>query len=200
MVRWAMAVDLKRCIGCNACAVACKSENGTPPGVFWKRVLDTEVGTYPFAQREFVPLGCNHCGNPPCETICPTGATYKRPDGIVMVDYDRCIGCGACVIACPYQVRFVWETKGGYFGEELTPFEEVKYAEFRRGTVQKCNFCYTRLERGLAPACVESCIARALYYGDLDDPESPLHRVLRERNSYRPREELGTEPGLYYLT
>jgi len=195
-----MAVDLRRCIGCNACVMACKMENGTPPGIFWVRILEREEGRYPYARRLFFPLRCNHCAEPPCETICPTGATYKRFDGLVLIDYDKCIGCGACMIACPYQVRYRWEDRRGYYGQTLTPFEEVAYKKFRRGTVQKCTFCVHRLDQGLAPACVQSCPTGALIYGDLEDVESPIHQALRRRHYFRPREELGTEPGLYYLT
>lgn len=199
-VRWGMAVDLKRCIGCNACVLACKAENGTPPGIHWMRVMEKEEGKYPFARRLFFPLRCNHCAEPPCETICPTGATYKRADGLVLIDYDKCIGCGACMIACPYQVRFLWEDGKGYYSEGLTPFEEAKYGGFRQGTVQKCNFCVHRLDQGLAPACVQTCPTNALTYGNLEDPASPINQALRSRHHSRPREELGTEPGLYYLT
>jgi len=199
-VRWGMAVDLRRCIGCNACVLACKAENGTPPGIFWMRVLEKEEGRYPFARRLFFPLRCNHCASPPCETICPTGATYKRADGLVLIDYDKCIGCGACMIACPYTVRFRWEDRRGYYGEGLTPYEAAKYQSFRRGTVQKCNFCAHRLDQGLAPACVQTCPTNALVYGDLGAPESAINQALRSRHHFRPREELGTEPGLYYLT
>lgn len=200
MTRWAMAIDLKRCVGCQSCVIACKAENGTPPGVFWMRVLEREEGTYPLARRVFTPVRCNHCANAPCEQICPTGATHQRSDGIVMVDYAKCIGCGACMIACPYQVRYRWDGGNGYYGDGLTPYEEVAYAKFQEGTVQKCHFCYHRLDQGLAPACVQTCPTGALLYGDLEDEESPIHQALRSRQYRRPREELGTEPALYYLT
>ena len=105
MTRWAMAVDLRRCVGCQTCTAACKHANSTPPGVQWRRVLDIEVGEYPEVQRAFVPVGCNHCDEPACLPVCPTGATYKRPDGIVSIDYDACIGCAYCAVACPLQAR-----------------------------------------------------------------------------------------------
>jgi molybdopterin-containing oxidoreductase family iron-sulfur binding subunit len=195
-----MAVDLKRCVGCQSCVIACKAENGTPPGIFWMRVLENEEGTYPLARRVFTPVRCNHCANPPCEQVCPTGATYRRPDEIVMVAYDKCIGCGACVIACPYQVRARWEGGDGYFGETLTPYEQEFYRRFQRGTIQKCHFCHHRLDQGLAPACVQACPTEALIYGDMEDSESPLRQALRSRRHQRPREELSCEPALYYLT
>ncbi len=199
MTRWAMAVDLKSCMGCQTCAVACKAEHGTPPGIFWMRVLEKEEGTYPWSRRTFVPVRCNHCDEPPCETVCPTGATYKRADGIVAIDQRVCIGCRACMIACPYQVRFLWEGGAGYYGPELTPFEQVSYARFTPGTVQKCDFCADRLDAGQPPACVQTCPSGALSFGDLDDPASPLLELLRRRANYRPLEELGTKPKLYYL-
>jgi molybdopterin-containing oxidoreductase family iron-sulfur binding subunit len=200
MTRWAMAVDLQSCVGCSACAVACKAEHGTPPGIFWMRVVEKEEGTYPHARRVFIPVRCNHCEQPPCETICPTGATYKRPDGIVAVDQGQCVGCQACMIACPYQVRFRWDGGESYYADGLTPYEQVSYGRFEPGTVQKCDFCADRLVQGRPPACVQTCPAGALHVGDLDDPSSPLLELLRRRSFYRPLEELGTQPKLFYLT
>ena len=106
MTRWAMVADLRRCVGCQTCTASCKHANATPPGVQWRRVLDMELGEYPDVQRAFVPVGCQHCDEPPCMEVCPTTATKKRADGIVTIDYDICIGCAYCAVACPYQARY----------------------------------------------------------------------------------------------
>jgi len=199
--RWGMAIDLRRCIGCQSCTLACKAENGTPPGVFWMRVLEKEEGTYPTARKVFLPIRCNHCTEPPCVPVCPTGASYKRKkDNLVLVNQDKCIGCRACIVACPYQVRFLPEDARGYCGDELTPYEAVSYRKWQPRTVQKCNFCEPRLEAGDQPACVQTCPTRALIFGDLNDPESEIANLVRKRNHFQPRAELGTDPALYYLT
>lgn len=200
MTRWAFTVDLERCVGCMGCVIACKAENGTPPGVHWMKVLEKEEGEFPNARRIFVPVRCNHCDDPPCVAACPTGAVRKRPDGIVVIDQDRCIGTMACMTACPYYVPYRWDGDRGYFGEKLTPYEEEKYSKFKKGTAQKCHFCYHRIDEGRPPACVEACPADALNYGDLEDPESPIHLVLRRKKHFRPRGDLGTGPGLFYLS
>ena len=112
MTRWAMVADLRRCVGCQSCTASCKHANATPPGVQWRRVLDIEVGEYPDVQRAFVPVGCQHCDEPPCLPVCPTGATYQRDDGIVGINYDVCIGCAYCAVACPYQARYKTDLEG----------------------------------------------------------------------------------------
>jgi Fe-S-cluster-containing dehydrogenase component len=199
--RWGMAVDLKRCIGCQSCTVACKLKNGTPPGVFWTRVLEKEEGQYPTASRTFLPVRCNHCGNAPCVSVCPTGASYKREqDNLVLINQDRCIGCGACVVACPYQARFIPESSDGYYGEELTPYESRSYQKWQAGTAQKCNFCVDHIDKGMAPACVQTCLSNALVFGDLNDPTSEISVLLGRRAHFQPRADLGTDPSIYYLT
>jgi Fe-S-cluster-containing dehydrogenase component len=198
-MRWGFVVDLERCIGCQACVIACKAENGTPRNIHWMRVLEREEGEYPDTRRTYTPVRCNHCANPPCVKACPSGAFVQRPDGIVFVDQSACFGDRVCQSACPYYIPFRWDGGDGYFGEELTPYEEAKYGQFRVGTAMKCHFCYHRLDAGRPPACVEACPASALSIGDLDDPESQINETLRRRRHFRPREELGTEPGLYYL-
>ena len=196
-----MVVDLKLCIGCNSCVDACKAENGTSPGIFWNKVLEQEVGTFPNARRIFWPMRCMHCQDPPCKQECPTGATYQRPDGIVLIDSNKCIGCKACMVACPYDSRDIFENGKGYFGDNLTPYESQAYAKHVEGTVQKCTFCAHRLEKGLKPFCVENCITGALIFGDLDDPNSEVSQALREaRGTMRLKEELRTKPSIYYLT
>ena len=206
MARLGMVIDLKRCIGCHACTIACKAENATPPGVFWSRVLEREEGKYPTARRVFFPVLCNHCADPPCQKVCPTGATSKRADGIVLVDYNKCIGCRACMTACPYQARFfLKEIKGYYAGvgttpkDYMTPYEKVGYAKFRKGTVTKCTFCEHRLAQGLEPACVQTCITKARIFGDLDNPQSEPRLAMRDRHAFQLRAEVGTDPSVYYI-
>ena len=198
-VRWGMAIDLKRCTGCQSCTIACKAENGTPPGVFWTRVLEKEEGVFPFAYKVFMPARCNHCGDPPCVPVCPTGATYKREkDNLVMIDQDQCIGCGSCVVACPYDARSLPMSGRGYYAEK-TPYEQVMYEKWQKGTVQKCTLCVHRIDKGLKPACVETCPTKALVFGNLNDPESEISKLVRERPHFRPKEELKTNPNVYYL-
>ena len=201
MTRWAMVIDLQRCVGCNACTVACKAENGTPQGVFYCMVLERMTGTYPDAQREFIPVLCNHCEEPPCQKVCPTGATYTRDDGIVLADDQKCIGCRACYVACPYNRRYFLRKevlRSGYYGE-LTPYERTKYAEHEPGTVVKCTFCAHRVDQGLEPACVITCCTRARIFGDLDDPESEVSRIVAQERTTQLLPEAGTEPRVFYL-
>lgn len=199
MTRLGFVIDLERCVGCQGCVIACKVEHGTPRGVHWMRVLEREVGTFPRARRTFTPVRCNHCANAPCVAACPTGAIVKRPDGIVLVNDQVCVGTMACLTACPYYIPVRYDGDGAYYGDDLTPFEEVKNAKFRPGTAQKCTFCDHRIDEGRPPACVEACPADALNFGDLDDPGSRVNQLLDTRRHFRPREELGTDPSTYYL-
>jgi Fe-S-cluster-containing dehydrogenase component len=195
-MHWRMVVDLKLCVGCNSCVVACKAGRG----IFWNKVLEQEVGTFPDARRIFWPVRCMHCEEPACLEVCPTGATYQREDGIVLVDAKKCVGCKACILACPYEARILWKEKTGYFGGSLTPYEEVAYSAHQLGTVQKCDFCVERLDQGLKPYCVESCLTGALIFGDMDDPNSEVHWALKQgRIPFKLKEELGTKPSINYL-
>jgi len=198
-MRYGMVIDLKRCIGCTGCALVCKAENATPPGVLWLRVLKREVGKYPQVRRFAIPLQCNHCAEPPCLDVCPTGATFKRANGIVDIDPDKCVGCRYCMMACPYQARFFHARERTYFAEGPTPFEQVGYRRHQVGVVSKCNFCLPRVERGLEPACVANCMTRARTFGDLDDPASEVSKLLRDRGGTQLYPELGTDPSIYYL-
>ncbi len=201
-MHWGMVIDLKLCIGCNTCVVVCKMRNGTPKGVFWNRVLEEEVGTFPAARRIFWPVRCMQCEEPACVEACPTGASQKREkDNLVIVDQEKCVGCKACMLACPYDVRFMWDGEGGYFPQGLTPFEAQGYPNHLAGAVQKCNFCASRLDDGLKTSCAEACLTGAIMFGDLDDPASEASQALAEpRVRLRLREELGTSPSIYYLT
>jgi molybdopterin-containing oxidoreductase family iron-sulfur binding subunit len=198
MTRYGMVIDLTSCIGCNACTMACKAEHATPSGVFWRKVLEQEVGTYPSARRVFLPVMCNHCAEPPCRDVCPTGATWKRDDGIVLVDYDQCIGCRSCIEACPYDARTFYADETTYFPGHRTPYEEMQQT-FPDGVVMKCNFCVERVDEGRQPACVQSCPTQCLYFGDLDDPESTVSRLVAERKARGLLPEKGTDPSVYYF-
>ncbi|MBI4673647.1 MAG: 4Fe-4S dicluster domain-containing protein [Chloroflexi bacterium] len=211
MSRWGMVVDLRKCVGCQTCTIACKQTNNTPPRVFWRWVADCETGTYPDVQRSFVPMGCQHCTNPPCLEVCPTTATYKRADGIVDIDYDLCIGCGYCIVACPYLARNIVFETAPYYEAGLIPPEQVLAHPDRVGVATKCNFCFPRVQEGLArglvpgvapdatPMCVGACISNAMHFGDLDNPESNISRYIRENQTVRLSEELGTESAIYYI-
>ena len=209
--RYGMVVDLNRCVGCQTCTIACKHHNDTPPGVQWRRVLDVEQGEYPNVERVFVVTGCQHCANPPCVPVCPTGATRQRADGLVTMDYDTCIGCGYCAVACPYQARTIAHDRAWYFGTPSRQEAQVFHEE-RMGVATKCTFCVDKVDEaakapgvvpGLdleaTPACAASCIAQALHFGDFADPDSNVSRLASENESFQMHAELGTEPQIRYL-
>jgi molybdopterin-containing oxidoreductase family iron-sulfur binding subunit len=196
MTRWGMVIDLARCIGCNACTLACKIEHGTPEDVYYTRVYTEETGTFPDVQTTYVPALCRHCVDAPCVSVCPTGASYQREDGVVLVDEKKCIGCRYCMMACPYNERFYLRKgslEAGYHGEQ-TPFEESKWAWFTEGTVLKCTFCAHRVDGGLDPACVVTCPTDARVFGDFDDEESEVGELIRARGGTVP-----TDQSVYYL-
>ena len=143
--RWGMVIDVNRCVGCQTCTAACKHENDTTPGVQWRRVLDVESGTFPDVERLFLVVGCQHCAEPPCVPVCPTGATRQRADGLVTMDYDLCIGCAACAVACPYQARTIVHEPGWYFGRDTAQERHTAHPE-RTGVAQKCTFCVDKVE------------------------------------------------------
>ncbi len=199
-MRYGMVIDLGRCVGCQACALACKAVNGTPPGVWWAKVALGETGKFPTARRTMLPTLCMHCKNPPCVEVCATGASTKRPDGIVAVDYDKCMGCRYCETACPYGARTFLDSIRPYFPEfGFNPYEQMMYQKHQAGIVEKCNFCLERVQKGEQPACVETCIGYARTFGDLDDPNSEVSRLIVTRRAYQLLPELGTEPSVYYL-
>ncbi|NIN96381.1 MAG: 4Fe-4S dicluster domain-containing protein [Anaerolineae bacterium] len=200
MARYGMVIDLKKCVGCTACAMACKAENGTPPGVWWGKVVMGERGEGTSARRTALPSLCMHCSNAPCVQVCPTGASHKRADGIVAVDYDKCMGCRYCEVACPYDARtFVDGIEPYYPDFGFTPYEELMFKKHQAGVVEKCNFCLERVEQGQEPACVQTCIAYARHFGDLDDPNSEVSKLIAQKHGYQLLPELGTEPSVYYL-
>ena len=208
--RWGMTIDVNRCVGCQTCTVACKHENDTVPGVQWRKVLDVEVGQYPDVERLFLVTGCQHCAEPSCVPVCPTGATKQREDGLVTMDYDLCIGCASCAVACPYQARTIVHDKPTYFGSATVQETKVAHDE-RVGVAQKCTFCVDRIDDGSAlgflpgtdplatPACASSCISQAIKFGDFNDPESHVSKLVTERNFFQMHEELGNDPQIKYL-
>lgn len=211
MTRWAIVADLNRCVGCQTCTAACKHSNATAPGIQWRKVLDIEAGEYPDVRRAFVPVGCMHCEDPPCLDVCPSTATGKRDDGIVTIDYDMCIGCAYCAVACPYQARSRSDKVSSAYGKKAMRHEALREDPKRIGVAQKCTFCVERIDQGLAnglvpgvdpaatPACVGSCIADALHFGDVEDPSSNVSRLLEENRHFQMHEDLGTGPGFFYL-
>jgi Fe-S-cluster-containing dehydrogenase component len=220
--QWVMVIDLQRCIGCKACTVSCVAENNLPPGVVYRPVIEREIGEFPNVRTRFTPRPCMQCDNPPCVPVCPVSATYKRPDGIVAVDYDVCIGCRYCIAACPYNARTAdfgeFYTEG--LAEESPIFAGKAAADYELrpnfeygtewardpdhhrspiGNVRKCQFCSHRLDSGLLPACVTTCLGGATYFGDYEDEHSLVHELVGSTRMIRLREELGTEPRVFYL-
>ena len=206
MARYGMAIDTKRCVGCNACTLACKQANNVPDGVFWSRVLtdggdmpDTPASKDGHLSMKYYPMGCQHCENPACVKVCPVGATWKDPDtGIVRQDYDKCIGCRMCMAACPYTgVRsFNWEEPRYAIGFATG---DADVPAHQKHTVEKCTFCYHRVARGEEPECIGSCPGRARFWGDLDDPESEVSKMVATRSHEQLLPEMGTKPSVYYL-
>ncbi len=226
MARYGMVIDLDKCTGCRACMVACKVENNTPEGSFWMYVFRFEEGEYPNTRTWFMPRPCMHCDNAPCVKVCPVGARYKRVDGLTATDFERCIGCRYCEVACPYGVNyFNWgKPENSYYldwhdadllpvlGDAKFPYAnpdlQLAYGpENRRiaggghskGVMEKCTFCVHRLDKGLQPACVEVCPTKAILFGDLDDPNSEVSRLLKEKPAFRLLEEAGTSPRVFYV-
>lgn len=207
--RWGMVIDLQKCVGCDSCTVACKAENRTPPGSSYNVVIETEHGVFPNVRKTNLPVPCMQCDRPPCVQVCPVRATYKLENGIVAIDQERCIGCRYCMVACPYGVRSLDFGEG--YDTEMLGFSDIQAPEYGRdrgarkpgaapiGTVRKCGFCLHRLQRGEEPACVETCIGDARFFGDLNDPKSVVSKLAASPRAFRLREELGTEPRVYYL-
>jgi phenylacetyl-CoA:acceptor oxidoreductase 27-kDa subunit len=215
MTRWGMVIDLHRCIGCYSCVIACREEHFVPREIFFNRVLISEKGKFPSVQKIILPTQCNHCKEAPCVKVCPTGASTKREDGIVMVDDKKCVGCRYCGVAWPYQQRTPYEDgKSEYFpGQGLTPYEILgkQLYPYKPGTVMKCTFCIERIEEGLkkglkpgvdreaTPACAITCPTQTRVFGDLDDPNSEVSRLITYRKALPLHPEFDTEPSVYYL-
>lgn len=179
MARFAMVIDTTRCVGCMDCVVACKTENDVPEGYNRDWICTETNGRFPTLSLEIRSERCNHCGFPPCVHCCPTGASHVHSIGkVVLVTHNECIGCKACLAACPYDARFIHPD----------------------GYADKCTFCIHRVESGLQPACVSVCPTHCMYFGDIEDPESAVSRLLGQRRHHALLPEAGTKPQIFYLT
>jgi len=221
--RWVMVIDVRKCTGCHACTISCVSENRLPPGVVYRPVIEEELGEYPNVSWRFTPRPCMQCDEPPCVPVCPVKATWKSEDGIVDIDYTKCIGCRYCLVACPYHARtadFGDNWTDGTPGGGKTPYETTPSFEYGRewrrgkhrilgliaidrspsGNARKCHFCRHRIEeQGLLPQCVSSCIGRATFFGDAGDSDSLVAELITRPNAMRLKEELAIKPRVYYL-
>jgi len=224
MARWGMVIDLDKCTGCATCVAVCRQENNVPSvgreeaverrAIYWMELIKEPEGGGHQAPQKFIPRPCMQCDNPPCTKVCPVRATYKNPEGLVAQIYHRCIGCRYCTNNCPYSVKFFnWYPPTWTESQKrsLNPDVSVRTV----GVVEKCSFCHHRLikareqarmeKRELAPddyipACMESCPAEAIAFGDLDNPHSLVSELAASKRAFRLLEELGTEPKVYYLS
>ncbi|KAB7419515.1 4Fe-4S dicluster domain-containing protein [Bifidobacterium longum] len=184
MTQYAIATDLNRCVGCLSCMVACKAVNNVPIGSYWNKVLRIGPSLKEGAtsshdvEMYYLPVSCQHCDNPECVSVCPTGASYKRDDGVVLVDHSKCIGCQYCVMACPYGVRAYDTSKD-------------------KGVIEKCTMCAHLIDKGEKPACVKHCPGQARKFGDLDDPESDVSKLRAAKKTYKLK-DVGNHPGVDY--
>lgn len=223
--QYCMVIDLNACVGCSACDIACKSENNVPDSFAWSNhIIETE-GLFPKVKYRYTPTLCNHCTNAPCVRVCPTTAMHKTEFGITMHDADKCIGCGACIMACPYDVIY-FNKKAPHMHEdddeaiipgctstrdEMREIQGVPLPQYNplrektlpgvrpRGIVEKCTFCDHRLSEGLMPACVEACPAEARIFGDRNDPQSAPSKALAKHHARVLQPEKGTEPNVLYI-
>ncbi len=177
-IRYAMAVDTRRCVGCSSCVLACKAENGLPVEMARRWVVTETTGTFPNLAMLVRSEACHHCTSAPCVSNCPTGASHYGKGGTVLVDHDFCTGCKACVASCPYDARYIHPD----------------------GYADKCTYCLHLVEKGQLPACATSCPSGAIAFGDVNDPGSAIAKLLRERQHNVLKPEAGTSPNLYYLT
>jgi molybdopterin-containing oxidoreductase family iron-sulfur binding subunit len=228
--KWGMVIDQERCVGCWTCAVGCKEVNNEPLGFFWNRILtaapgdttgegsstvaspasdniDVPHGTFPDVEMAYLPVACQHCTDAPCVKVCPVGATFRRDDGTVLVDFERCIGCRYCMAACPYGIRvFNWGDTGhapdfvvGYGRDYRTDGRLVFTPERPRGVVEKCTLCVERIDTGEQPFCVEVCPVGARIFGDLNDANSEVAQLVDTGGAAQLLPDLGTDPRVFYL-
>ncbi len=216
--KWGMLIDLRKCVGCYACTVGCISENKLPPGVVYRPVITEETGKFPNVRIKFTPRPCMQCERPTCTPVCPVNATYKRPDGIVEIDYDKCIGCRYCLTACPYGART--SDFGEYYTGNLPsdksilggnqPYESGPSFEYHQkrmrkghsspiGNARKCHFCIHRVEKGILPVCVTTCIGRATIFGDLNNKDSLINKMIHSHNVITLLSHKNTHPNVFYI-
>lgn len=203
MAKWVMVIDLEKCAACQACVIACKMENSTAVGKFWRKVISFNKGEFPNTKTKIVPRPCMMCENAPCEKVCPVSATYHAEDGTVQINYDRCVGCKYCMAACPYGARQFNPEK-----QEGQQYDNPDVQARPRGVVEKCTFCAHRRAKyydrykttdGFMTACAQICAAGATIFGDADDPESQVARIIKSGKAVQLRAEMGTKPRVYYL-
>jgi Fe-S-cluster-containing dehydrogenase component len=225
MPRYAMVIDLQRCVGCSACSISCRNENNVPDGIYWSNKITETSGVFPNVRYHYIPTLCNHCENAPCVRGCPTGAMHKLENGITMHDPKRCIGCKYCEFNCPYGVIYFnwtkpfkpWKNREKVLDGTASPAEEVAkvggktipyynperedtLAGIRpKGVVEKCTFCDHLVKRGKLPRCVDACPADARIFGDMNDPNSKVRQLLGKFRPFRLREQIGTEPHVFYI-
>jgi Fe-S-cluster-containing dehydrogenase component len=234
MAKWGMVIDLDKCTGCQACTIACGMENSRLPGEHWQDVLFYTEGEYPSANLKWFPRPCMQCENASCVRVCPTKATYKTEDGVVLIDWNKCIGCKYCMIACPYGVRFYTDEKPlvepniktvfrGEGKQQWSPPYQAPQQDWKRGigiqpsgVVSKCTFCYHRISkappgtpdldpsdpalREFTPACVVTCAPSARFFGDLDNPNSEVSKMIGNQRGVRLMDQTGNRPQVYYLS
>jgi phenylacetyl-CoA:acceptor oxidoreductase 27-kDa subunit len=204
MTRWGMVIDLNRCIGCGTCKEICTQFNKLPRGAQWRRVIEKDIHGDSI-RRIFFSMGCMHCDRPSCMEVCPVGATKKQPDGIVVIDTEICIGCAACIMACPYRARSIT------IDQIIPSASDSAMSEKAIGVCTKCDFCRQRIEKGIeqklipgidktaTPICVCSCIADALHFGDLDNPESNVSKLIRDNPNIQLNRSFHNDPAVFYI-
>ncbi len=216
-------IDTKRCIGCRACVAACMVENFYNPGDPWNFVVEYEQGEFPNVRRVFVPMNCMHCENPPCQKACDyvgAHAIYKNEFGVVLIDYDKCIGCRYCIAVCPYGApQYVEKLEPLFPNESFTPYERIpeenrhEVHRFRPNIVTKCTFCWHRIEKAIkenkehligvhpeyTPACDLVCPVDARFFGDIENPDSKVAKIVGEKKAAQLKKEFGTRPQVYYI-
>jgi phenylacetyl-CoA:acceptor oxidoreductase 27-kDa subunit len=211
MTRWTMVIDLRKCIGCGSCVEICSQVNNLCHGSEWRRLIEKSSKEAGHLKRLFLTMSCMHCENPPCLEVCPTKATHQTGDGIVDIDQKLCIGCAACILACPYHARSINRTSRMNCYDRIDDLEgKIKFHD-RIGICSKCNFCRSVIETGMkkglqpgrdpeaTPICVQHCLGEALIFGDRDDPDSPVSQALNQNKTIRILEELDTNPAVYYI-
>lgn len=223
MAKFVRLIDMERCMGCKACLAACYVENHLTPDAPWNVMLEHEVGSYPNTGKVFATMNCMHCEDAPCMKVCDeigVHAITKNEYGVVLIDYDKCIGCKYCVATCPYGVpQFNDETAQLYPGQEKTPYEEIPSGDRhpthrkRADVVEKCTFCWHKLEKAVndgkvdrvgkdqayTPSCDLVCPVNARFFGDIEDPDSEVSKMIGKKKATQLKKEFGTRPQVYYV-